>query len=483
MSKLLQSSLLNPKTRYQLLATIIVNIITFGHGVGVGWLSPTLTKIQNPDNSPLSFPVTIDEISWLGSMLGLGSLCGNLTIAFLIERMGRKFCIYLLAGPYACLWILIYCASNVGFLYAARFLCGFTGGAGYLVVPIYISEVANSGIRGSLTSMVMLSVNLGILVGYILSTYLAYHVVPFLAIILPIAYFIANLLLPETSPYLLKQNRVLDAETSFKYYQNQRADLEADYKAEFEELRLAVNAQKARNTTTLTYRDLITKPALKAFGAAFILSAGYQFSGIFSFINYMSDIFNASGALFDVNTCTIIIGVVQIVGVYTSTIFVDIIGRRILMLISTLGVGLGCIAFGFFTYYAAIYDMQHLNWLPLVLMIFIIYVGNVGLIGIFFVVLVEVFPAKVSRIDIEVFSQSYHFLILFTLLQIRSVATSISVVFLSILVFATLKLFPLLLHYFGISVAMWFSASASLLTFVYFLLFLPETKGKSMITD
>lgn len=128
----------------------------------MGWLSPTLTKIQGPD-TPLDFQVNIDEISWLGSMLGLGSLCGNLTVAILLERMGRKFCIYLLAVPYAvsiktivkdfqmlvvqilqCLWVLIYCASNVGFLYAARFLCGFTGGAGYLVVPIYISEVADS---------------------------------------------------------------------------------------------------------------------------------------------------------------------------------------------------------------------------------------------------------------------------------------------------------------------------------------------------
>ncbi|KAH8378227.1 hypothetical protein KR093_010298 [Drosophila rubida] len=477
MSKQLRTSLLTPKIRYQLLATVIVNIITFGHGVGVGWLSPTLTKIQG-DDSPLSFQVTIDEISWLGSMLGLGSLCGNLTIAFLLERMGRKFCIYLLAIPYACLWILIYCASSVGFLYAARFLCGFTGGAGYLVVPIYISEVANSrlvaaqitikhnsidlliSIRGALTSMVMLSVNLGILVGYILSTYLAYHVVPFLAIILPITYFTANLLLPETAPYLLKQRHLLAAEASFKYYQNQRVDFEADSKEDFEQLRLAVDAQEASNSTALTYKDLLTKPALKAFAAASILSLGYQLSGIFSFINYMSDIFKASGALFDVNTCTIIIGVVQIVGVYTSTIFVDIVGRRILMLVSTLGVGLGCIAFGFFTYSAQIYDLSHLNWLPLVLMIVIIYVGNVGLIGIFFVVLVEVFPAK-----------------------IRSVATSISVVFLSVLVFATLKLFPLLLHYFGISVTMWFSASASLLTFVYFLLFLPETKGKSMVAD
>lgn len=77
-----------------------MNIITFGHGVGVGWLSPTLTKITG-DDSPLKFPVNIDEVSWLGSMLGLGSLLGNLTIALLIERAGRKFCIYLMAGPYA----------------------------------------------------------------------------------------------------------------------------------------------------------------------------------------------------------------------------------------------------------------------------------------------------------------------------------------------------------------------------------------------
>lgn len=132
-----------------------------------------------------------------------------------------------------------------------------------------------------------------------------------------------------------------------------------------------------------------------------VLSTGYQFSGIFSFINYMSTIFDASGSILDVNICTIIIGVVQIVGVYTSTIFVDIIGRRILMLISTLGVALGCIVFGCFTYFGQFYDLNYLNWVPLVLMIIIIYLGNIGLIGLFFVVLVELFPAKVRFIPIN----------------------------------------------------------------------------------
>ncbi|KAH8412744.1 hypothetical protein KR009_005256 [Drosophila setifemur] len=483
MARIFENSLWQARTRYQLLATVIgersairlqpyiyvsicvlmpsaVNIIMFSHGLGVGWLSPTLTKIQNAD-SPLDFSVNIDEISWLGSMLGLGSLFGNLTIAMLMERAGRKACLYLIAGPNAVIWILIYSASNVYFLYAARFLCGFTGGAAYVVVPIFTSEMADSSIRGALTSMMMLSVDLGILAGYILSTYLAYHLVPFLAIILPVAYFMANLMLPETAPYLLKRSQLGAAENSFRYYRNQRAAIcEEKSKADFEELRTAVLNQQLKNSAPLSYKDLLTKPALKGLAASAVLTLGYQFSGVFSFINYMSDIFKASGSVVDVNTGTIIIGIVQIVGVYTSTIFVDIVGRRLLMLISTFGVGIGCVAFGCFTFFAERYDLSEYNWAPLVLMICICYVANIGLIGIFFLVLVELFPAK-----------------------IRSLATSVSVVFLSIVLFGALKLFPLMLHHWGISIAMWFSAASAFLTFLYFWLFLQETKGKSMIED
>ncbi|XP_034667866.1 facilitated trehalose transporter Tret1-like [Drosophila subobscura] len=457
MAKIFQNSLLQSKTRYQLLATVIVNIITFGHGFGVGWLSPTLAKIQSPD-SPLDFAVNIDEISWLGSMIGIGGMAGNLTIGLLLERIGRKLCIYMLAGPYACLWILIYCASHVGYLYAARFLCGFTGGALFVALPIFISEVADSNIRGALSSLIMVYFNFGVLAGYIFCTYLPYHIVPFFGILLPVTYFVASLFLPETPTYLLKRSKVNAADKSFRFYTNQPEGTTS--KAQFEDLQSAILLQQSQHTAPLSYRDLITKPALKAFGGAAVLCAGLRFSNISSFITYTSDIFAASGSVLDVNTCTIIIGVVQIVGVYTSTMFVDIVGRRLLMLLSTMGVGLGCIAFGCYTYFAGIYDLSQFNWLPLMLMILIIYLANIGINSLFSLVMVELFPAK-----------------------IRSLATSMSMIWLSLMAFCTLKLFPHLLHDWGISVTMWLSAIWSLLTFIYFLLFLPETNGKSMIED
>lgn len=100
--------------------------------------------------------------------------------------------------------------------------------------------------------MMLLSVNIGTLVGYILSTYLDYHVVPFVGVSLPIIYFIASLFLPESAPYLLRQSRVTAAEESFKYYTNHKHGINT----EFEELRLAIDAQTKENSTAISYKDL-----------------------------------------------------------------------------------------------------------------------------------------------------------------------------------------------------------------------------------
>lgn len=101
----------------------------------------------------------------------------------------------------------------------------------------------------------MLSVNLGVLIGYIASSYLDYHVVPLVAIFLTIIYFLANLMLPESAPYLLKKNKLTAAEKSFRYYKNQRGENQATMEI-FEELKLAVLFQKMNGTSEITFKDL-----------------------------------------------------------------------------------------------------------------------------------------------------------------------------------------------------------------------------------
>lgn len=124
--------------------------------------------------------------------------------------------------------------------------------------------------------MMLLSVNTGTLVGYTLSTHLDYHVVPFVGISLPITYFIASLFLPESAPYLLRNGRVSAAEDSFKYYTNHKHGLNT----EFDELRLAIDAQKNQNSTPLSYKDL---SKLRKFYILIIKIKGLEFLARFCF--------------------------------------------------------------------------------------------------------------------------------------------------------------------------------------------------------
>lgn len=76
-----------------------VNLATFSHGLGIGWMAPTMRLLQT-DESPLTFALIVEQISWIGSVLGVGSIIGNLVAGFLQDRVGRKPVLYGLAVPY-----------------------------------------------------------------------------------------------------------------------------------------------------------------------------------------------------------------------------------------------------------------------------------------------------------------------------------------------------------------------------------------------
>lgn len=69
--------------------------------------------------------------------------------------------------------------------------------------------------------MVMLSVNVGILVGYIMGTHLAYYSIPWIVLLLPLCYLISVLLFIQESPmHLIRVGKYAAAEKSFRYYKN-----------------------------------------------------------------------------------------------------------------------------------------------------------------------------------------------------------------------------------------------------------------------
>ncbi|XP_053955652.1 facilitated trehalose transporter Tret1-like [Anastrepha ludens] len=458
-------SILNKRYRMQILATLTVHIMTFAHAAGIGWLSPTLNKLQSPA-SPLHFPITTEEASWIGSAFGLGYIPGNIFFGLTINRFDRKFNLYILAIPLMMFWTLNYLAQSVEYLYVGRFCAGVTSAGIFLAVPLFISEISDKEIRGALTSMVMMSFSSGLLIGYIMATYLNYHLICCIIFALPIIYLFGNIFLPETPQCLLKRSCEQQAKMSFIFYKGIEINDNVEHSeqntsivvSEFDELKAAI--EKGGLDTPVTLKDFLNKSTLFNFFTAANLCVLNQFSGSFSIMNYMANIFAESGSTLNPNVSCILMGSVQMLGAVTVIVFVERFGRRPLLLCSVVGMMASMYGFGAFVQFTAAETKAEYNWVPIVFMMLVVFNSAYGVFGCFFALVVEMHPAK-----------------------IRSEALSISMLFIGVLLFITLKLFPYFLFELGIPVTMYSCATVCVVTGIYLFFFLPETKGKSMEKD
>lgn len=185
-----------------------MNILACCYGVALGWPSFSLLILQSDDTPLASGPLTTAQGSWIGSLIALGGFFGNLLFGWLSGRVGRKPLLLAAVVPMFLGWALIYVAPHVNYLYAARLLLGISGGAGCVVVPVFVTEIASVHIRGTLGSIFVLSSNLGILLGFVMGYTLQYETLPLILMAGNILYLSGVIFLPETPQYLLRVGRI-----------------------------------------------------------------------------------------------------------------------------------------------------------------------------------------------------------------------------------------------------------------------------------
>ena len=80
-------------------------------------------------------------------------------------RLGRKYTILVLQLPALVGWIFIAAAQSggVGLMLVGRILTGFAGGSMTLIVPVYIGEIVQDRVRGTLSACLTLAIVFGIL--------------------------------------------------------------------------------------------------------------------------------------------------------------------------------------------------------------------------------------------------------------------------------------------------------------------------------
>lgn len=82
---------------------------------------------------------------------------------------------------------------------------GISTGSFCVVAPMYISEIAETSIRGTLGTMFQLLLTVGILFVYVVGAFVSWRSLSLLCLIVPILLFAGLWILPETPVYLLKK--------------------------------------------------------------------------------------------------------------------------------------------------------------------------------------------------------------------------------------------------------------------------------------
>uniref|UniRef100_A0A8D9DW00 Facilitated trehalose transporter Tret1-1 n=1 Tax=Cacopsylla melanoneura TaxID=428564 RepID=A0A8D9DW00_9HEMI len=181
----------------QFIAASLACIGVFTVGMSFAWSAPILDELLSED-SPI--PMSSDEGSWLVAIIEIGNYMSPIPGAYAVDAIGRKWT-FLATGPVTALSYIIamYTRSVLG-LYIVRCLQGMAMSVVFMVGPMYLAEIAEVSIRGTIGTVFQISLHLGILFTYVLGSELSYMNYQIYSLIVPIVFMATFIFMPE-SPY------------------------------------------------------------------------------------------------------------------------------------------------------------------------------------------------------------------------------------------------------------------------------------------
>jgi SP family sugar porter-like MFS transporter len=351
-------------------------------------------------------------------------------------------------------------ADSIALFIFYRILGGIGIGIASNLSPVYIAEIAPSGVRGKYVSIQQLAIVLGILSAQLVNWLIADEVVAgkdalmswnvqmgwrwmFWAGGVPaILFFIFVFMIPESPKWLAGRMKYEKARKVFVYFGG-----EAYAASEMENLKTALVSDGKNN-----YKLLFKGKMFKIMLCGIVLAILQQWCGINVIFNYAQEVFAAAGyGVSDILFNIVITGVTNVIFTFAGMYTVDKLGRRALLLFGT--VGLSCIyAILGWCYYS---DITGIAVLFLVMAAIACYAMTLA--PVVWVVISEIFPIRV-----------------------RGIAVAISTFFLWMACFILTYTFPLLNKNLNASGTFWLYGVICLLGFVFIYKNLPETKGKSL---
>ncbi|XP_053617843.1 solute carrier family 2, facilitated glucose transporter member 6-like isoform X2 [Plodia interpunctella] len=421
-------------------------------------MSP-MTLLLQSDQSPKGTPLSISNISWMASVPYLMAVLFEFSIAMIGDIVGRKFTLLFLAITNVACWILKLSSMEVWAFILARAMVGFTMSGVYVICPLYTKEISEDSIRGFLGTLLIFFQTSGNLFLYIIGDLLSYRAVLWVCFAMPAVYILVIFFMPESPSFLLKKGKFDEALKVLAWLRCRPLD-DPSLK---QELDIVVKEQKADSDSSHFALKAILQDKIlfRAFRIAVLVSLAREVCGSCPVLNFAGEIFALSSqggglALLTSNQQAMVLGFVQVCGALLASSVVELTGRKPLFVVTAVVSGLSmCLLASWFL--ARELGVTLSPWIPVTTLCLTIFCDSSGIQPVSVVIMSEMF--------------SYKF---------RGTVMAASMTLASVAAFLQMRFFKPLANSVGIHVSFYFFGAVCLLSALYVILVLPETKLRTV---
>ncbi|XP_047499083.1 facilitated trehalose transporter Tret1-like [Penaeus chinensis] len=432
-----------PLTSRQVVSLIAVSGTDLINGMMFGWTA-VLPKLQEDTSR---FTVTQDDVSWLVSVVLIMSFITAPLAGPIAECVGPRRLLMIITLPVAGLWLVQAYSPYLWLLYLARALMAICSTVVYTVMNPLAAELFPAHIRGVATALPEAFGSAGLLLSYLLASVLPWDTATavFAVPILPLSFMM--LLVPESPYWLVRKNKIDAAERSLRLLLGRDGSV-------------AEELQAIRSTTTHgqsevkdQLRELRKKqnafPVLLTLSIFILRELGGK-GPVFYYTVYM---FRKAGVQMNAFYCTVFIGIGRFASTCVSACILDVLGRRPLLVATALICAVSEGVAGAFL----ILEVEGTEWVPLASVIVFVIGYGIGLGPIPWVYLGELLPTPVRSLGSSIINFGY-----------------------SITLFTVSLVFLKEISYLGLGLTLLLFGGANLLIVPLVLLFIPETKGRTL---
>ncbi|XP_031339677.1 facilitated trehalose transporter Tret1-like [Photinus pyralis] len=423
-------------------------LVAFCSGLNLGWTSPYLPILLS-EHSPIK--MTASESSWLGTTYLLGGLCGSILLSIVGRKIGRKTILFWSSVPFFTAWAVIAFATTLPILLIGRIITGLTQGLAFATLPMYLSEISDKEIRGFLCSLITVFLYVGAMVINVIGTYMTIKISSLICLIIPVLQFVAFFWMPESPNYLLMKGKREKARQELIALKGADA---AD-----RSLDVIVDVIEEEMLSKTGFISIFEKNNRSKLLTLFGLRLTQQFCGVIAFNISAQTIFQESADSISPLLGTIVLYTVQIVFSVLSSLAVDKLGRKPLLIVSTIGTICVLLAGGAFFFIRDVIktDTSHVSFVPALILIVFTFCYSLGLQTMPNFMAAELYPTNLKPYACTIGDVMFY-----------SFSTIVS------------QYFQFTKDNYGLYVPFWSFAVSCIIGLGISVIFMPETKNKTL---